>query len=282
MEIKIKGETITPFLVFLTGIISFIVGFYTIYLLKPKDKVGEEKRIVDSYDSIYGANLSNNNTELSLKKLPPNTKEESTNLKLAETDLEEKKVTTTKENSVQDPKEEVSDKKIKIDLKEKKSLKQDGKSEKAKLPGAKPLPKSLAIEKVIYWRCWKEGNPKFFNDCDKLPMLEKRIKERLYLLNECIDERIKDPKKKEGTLSLGIKLNFKENKINFWAGNSSTLLFSKDIARCLKEKLHSISLEKIKHNFDSYSIFFIINIKGMKVSDKGEKRKKYGKRDEIQ
>ena len=243
MQIKTKAESITPFFIFITAIFSFMAGFYTVYLLRPEE---DSELSTSNKTELYTTRPVDINSSDASKAVTA--KSLSTRIQ------EERELPREKNNS--------------------KDLYQN-QNKDITIPPPRAIPSEFKVEKIIYWRCWKENDPQFLKDCDKLPVMEKRIKNRLYILKECMDHIIHEPEDRKGILSLGTKIYFKEQKITFWAGRSSTISSAKDVVKCLRDRLKTIKFDRVKHNFNSYTMFFSINISpdNLPMNKRGGKHK---------
>ena len=124
-------------------------------------------------------------------------------------------------------------------------------------PRATPDGIYLSDDDPYYFRCWDDdGNVMKRGSCDRLRVFEKRLANRLYVVNECKVEHA--GKETRGRLSLGTEIDFIENSVSFWSGSSTEIEEGGAITTCLREKLAGIPIDGISHKYARYSIFFMI------------------------
>lgn len=124
-----------------------------------------------------------------------------------------------------------------------------------------------------YLKCWdKTGIENDGAKCDRLLKLENRFTERLYVVNECKNEKAGDSA--TGKLVVASEVNFDTQSVSFWNGAASDILRASDIGDCLRNKLAGIPLAAIDHSFSRYRIYFSVEFgsdapvtKGMNFAD---------------
>ena len=122
-----------------------------------------------------------------------------------------------------------------------------------------PTPPGLALadEPPFYFRCWDQsGKQKKPEECDPLRVFEKRLASRLYVVHRCKESSVgPEP---QGRFSLGVDVDFKDKKLNFWSGSSTEIENGTRIAACLRRDFAGIPLDGISHQYERYTVFFTL------------------------
>ena len=128
-------------------------------------------------------------------------------------------------------------------------------------PATKPPPTDvsdrLEIGELQITSCRDaEGHRK--NECGSLD-LESVTKARIQSLVTC-----PAAEGAEGTLSLGLELDFKKNKVvDYVSGKSTTLPDStaNGLMECAKKEFGSATLEGLEHTYSQYTAFYLVKLK---------------------
>lgn len=125
-------------------------------------------------------------------------------------------------------------------------------------PGRTP-PNIRLDGEALYHKCWtSEGELIPGEQCDRLRVFEKRLENRLYIIDRCRKDHLGEDAL--GLLSLGAEIDWSGPSVSFWAGPSSTLPNIRAIAACLRDELAGIPLYEIDHKYEKYRLFFSVNI----------------------
>ncbi len=129
----------------------------------------------------------------------------------------------------------------------------------AEVPPGRTPPNIRLDGDALYHKCWTpEGDLVPGERCDRLRVFEKRLENRLYVIDRCRKEHLGDDA--HGLLSLGAEIDWSGPAVSFWAGPSSTLPNIRAIAACLRDELAGIPLREIDHRHGKYRLFFSVNI----------------------
>lgn len=127
-------------------------------------------------------------------------------------------------------------------------------------PEVKPgkTPEGVLLDgDAFYLKCWdNDGVEHPGRECDKLPVLEKRLSTRLYVVDQC--RREKAGESTDGKLSVAMEVDFQQMSISFWSGASSEIKNAAEIGACLRSKLSGLPVHSIEHKNARYRVFHTV------------------------
>lgn len=112
----------------------------------------------------------------------------------------------------------------------------------------------IEIDKTVVINC-HDAKGRKQNRCDK-PNVQAALGERLAELAACKPDA-------EGTLSLGLKLDFEKNAVLDVVRGKSTTVDQEtagELLACAKAQLESVSLAGVEHLYRSYLVFFFLQL----------------------
>lgn len=131
-------------------------------------------------------------------------------------------------------------------------------SDEGEAEDAAPSTPRVTLGEPFYHRCWSEGEADAGSvegdRCGRLPPLERYVASRISLAERCRDQSSRPVA--EGSLSLGVELDFASGRLRTWSGPSSTLENAQEVATCIRRGLDAEVTEAWPHRFARYRVFF--------------------------
>jgi hypothetical protein len=123
---------------------------------------------------------------------------------------------------------------------------------------AKPVKelKRVTVGKPTFTSC-RDDQGRTVSACDPIP-IDDLVVPRIEAIQGC--PAAKDA---QGTLSLGMKVDFESNKVTRYLRGKSTSLpdtVAKSLIECAKKELAATSFAKVPHNHRDYTVFYLVEI----------------------
>lgn len=119
---------------------------------------------------------------------------------------------------------------------------------------APAAPAGVTLGQAFYFRCWEAGHDEPVDgECDKLPMLEERVREQLGEIATCASGS-------SGTLSIGLEVQFASKRTRWWSGRSTTITPVEPLIQCVRTRLADTNLEGIEHRYQKYTLFLPVGL----------------------